>query len=283
VIEAWDGDGRIVGTMVAHPGAYLPSSWFTNAIRPELLVVDCATNGRGHPTVAMGGMGLASRRDVEVTQAASGGLEEYLGHIEIVARGPVGVISSVLHHASAEVGASIASSRGPFSVELCRTNGADGAVSACLRLGEAMLGADGHGGDAMIAAIVDTLGGRELGRGSLVAAETNLVEAWDVGTLAIDADGSRLEIVVCNEYMAAEMDGRRLSTYPDLIVTLSATDGMPTAAARMEEGDEIVVVTVPKDRIPLGAGVWDAVVYEDAERLTGREIASYALAGAPAR
>jgi DUF917 family protein len=85
-----------------------------------------------------------------------------------------------------------------------------------------------------------------------------------------------------NEFMGVDVDGERVSTYPDLIVTLDPKTGMPTAAARMDVGEEVVVVSVPKSSIPLGAGVWDAVVYEDAERLSGREITRYALEGAPA-
>jgi DUF917 family protein len=239
------------------------------------------TNGRGHPTVAMGGMGLAGRLDVDVFQAASGGDPDYLGHIEVVVKGPLGKGSSILHHASGEVGGSIRASRGPFSASFCRENAAVGAVSYCIRLGEAMMAAEGKGGDAMIAAILETTGGRELGRGPLLEAQTRLEHAWDVGILAVDSGGSKLEVIVVNEYMGVDVDGERASTYPDLIVTLDPGTGMPTAAARMAQGEEIVVVSVPKQSIPLGAGVWDAVVYEDAERLSGREITKYALEGAP--
>ena len=35
--------------------------------------VDLASNGRGHPTVKMGGMGLASRPDLSITQVAVSG------------------------------------------------------------------------------------------------------------------------------------------------------------------------------------------------------------------
>jgi DUF917 family protein len=281
VLEAWEGPGRIVGTMGAHPGAGMAAGWLANAIK-GLFVVDAQTNGRGHPTVAMGGMGLAGRLDVEVFQAASGGDPEFMGHIEVVVKGPLGKGSSILHHASGEVGGSIRASRGPFSVGFLRTNGAVGAVSYCIRLGEAMLAAEGKGGDAMIEAILETTGGRELGRGPLTKAGTTLEHAWDVGILEVDSSGSKLEVIVVNEFMGVDVDGERVSTYPDLIVTLDPESGMPTAAARMGVGEEVVVVSVPKSSIPLGAGVWDAVVYEDAERLAGREITRYALEGAPA-
>ena len=143
--EAWEGHGAIVGTMTAHPGAFMAGTWLANALDPHLAVVDCNANGRGHPTVAMGGMGLASRTDISVVQAAVGGVEDHHGHVEIVARGPVGIVSSVLHHASAEAGGSLLASRGPFPVDFLREFGAVGAVSACIRLGEAMLAAEGRG------------------------------------------------------------------------------------------------------------------------------------------
>jgi uncharacterized protein len=273
--EAWHGHGALVGTMTAHPGAFMAGTWLANALDPHLAVIDCNANGRGHPTVAMGGMGLASRTDISVVQAAVGGVEDHHGHVEIVARGPVGIVSSILHHASAEAGGSLLASRGPFPVEFLREYGAVGAVSACIRLGEAMTAAEGAGGEAMISAIRDTLGGRELGRGPLRSAGVVVRENWDVGTLEVDS-GSRLVIHVCNEYMAAEIDGERVATYPDLIVTLAESDGMPTPAAHREPGERIVVLAVPRDRIPLGAGVREASVYRDPERLLGIELVAHA-------
>ena len=270
--EAWEGHGAIVGTMTAHPGAFMAGTWLVNALDPHLAVVDCNANGRGHPTVAMGGMGLAGRTDINVVQAAVGGVEDHRGHIEIVARGPIGVVSDILHHASAATGGVLLASRGPFPVEFLKEHGAVGAVSACIRLGEAMLAAEGEGGEAMIGAIKDTLGGRELGRGPLRAADVAVRENWDVGTLEVDS----LTIHVCNEYMAADIDGKRVATYPDLIVTLAESDGMPTPAAHREPGERIVVLAVPRDKIPLGAGVREATVYRDPERLLGIELVAHA-------
>lgn len=284
VMGAWEQSpsrtgGRIVGIMCSHPGAFTPGSWLPAALNPDLVVVDCATNGRGHPTVHMGGMGLAGRTDVQVIQAAAGGVEEENGYLEIVARGPLGAIASVLHHASSEAGGSLSACRGPFSVAFCRQAAAVGAIGACIRLGEAMLDAQGRGGAAMIAAIVTTIGGVEVGRGRLVEHRLEHKGNWAVGRLVIDA-GAQLEVTVCNEYMTAERDGERVATFPDLIVTLSPRDGMPTAAARLEAGEEVVVVAVLGGKIPLGAGVRDASVYGEVEAMLGKDIVTYALAGA---
>lgn len=277
VREAWHGK-PIVGVMSGHPGASTPSSWLSAALDPSLVVVDCATNGRGHPTVHMGGMGLAGRKDIQIIQAGVGGVEEEDGHIELVARGPLGAVASVLHHASSEAGGSLAACRGPFSVAFCREAAAVGAVSACIRLGEAMLNAEVKGGEAMIGAIVGTLGGHELGRGRLAQHQLQPQGNWAVGRLGVDGGGAPLAVYICNEYMAVERAGERLATFPDLIVTLSPADGMPSAAARMAVGDEVVVVAVPASKIPLGAGVREASVYTEVQDMLGIDLVSYALA-----
>ena len=286
VMEAWkaspdSGNGRIVGIMTAHPGAFMPGTWLAAALKPDLLVVDCAANGRGHPTVHMGGMGLAGRTDVQVIQAGVGGVAEQDGHIELVARGPLGAVASVLHHASSRVGGSLAACRGPFSAAFCREAAAPGAVSACIRLGEAMLAAEGKGAEAMSEAIVGTLGGRELGRGRLVRHELAQWGNWEVGRLYVDTGREQLEVSICNEYMAVERGGERVATFPDLIVTLSPRGGMPSAAARLEVGDEVVVIAVPAAKITLGAGVRDATVYGEVEQMLGQDLVAYALAGQP--
>jgi DUF917 family protein len=226
----------------------------------------------------MGGMGLANRPDVQVIQAGVGGAAESGTHLEIVVRGTVATTSDLLHQASTAAGGALMACRGPFSVAFCRQAAASGAVSACIRLGEAMRAAAGEGPEATIAAIVETLGGRELGRGPVTRHDITLQHNWEVGDLAVDVGGAEVEIAVCNEYMAAERGGERIATFPDLIVTLSPRDGMPTAVTRLQPGEETVVVVVPRDRIALGAGVYDASVYPEVEDLIGKSLAPYALA-----
>jgi hypothetical protein len=50
---------------------------------------------------------------------------------------------------------------------------------------------------------------------------------------------------------------------------------MPTPAAHREAGERIVVLAVPRDKIPLGAGVREAAVYRDPERLLGIELVAH--------
>ena len=167
-------------------------------------------------------------------------------------------------------------SRGPFPVDFLREHGAVGAVSACIRLGEAMIAAEGEGGEAMITAITETLGGRELGRGPLRSA--NVARARELGRR--HARG-RQRLAARRSTSATSTwpptsTAKRVATYPDLIVTLAESDGMPTPAAHREPGERIVVLAVPRDKIPLGAGVREAAVYRDPERLLGIELVAHA-------
>jgi hypothetical protein len=58
--------------------------------------VDAASNGRGHPTVKMGGMGLASRLDLSITRVASSGSRAEGNRLNVIAEGDIVRTSNVL-------------------------------------------------------------------------------------------------------------------------------------------------------------------------------------------
>src|SRR6266446_4009798 len=63
-------DQRPIGVICGHVPGF--NAWLVAAAL-GLDYVDAASNGRGHPTVKMGGMGLASRPDISIIQVASSG------------------------------------------------------------------------------------------------------------------------------------------------------------------------------------------------------------------
>ena len=136
-----------------------------------------------------------------------------------------------------------------------REHGAVGAISFALRLGEAMLAAEPAGPEAVIDAIVSTLGGRLLGRGAVRSKRLRTEGAFDVGGLEV----GELDLGFVNEYMTVEAGGERLATFPDVITTLSLADGRPVSIADIEEGTDVAVLAVDKSRVPLGAGRVGAV------------------------
>src|SRR6201987_5759685 len=105
--------------------------------------VDAASNGRGHPTVKMGGMGLASRLDIAITQIGCSGSKAEKNELAVVAEGDIVRTSNLMRQAAVINGGLIYAARGPLSAGFIRENGAPGAISFQLDLGRAMLAATG--------------------------------------------------------------------------------------------------------------------------------------------
>lgn len=270
------GEPPVVGTMSSHPGAWIAETWVHAALDSRLVVADAAANGRGHPTVEMGGLGLAGRADVLVTQAAVGGATTG-PTLEVVASGPTNQVASVVRAAAVEVGGLIAACRGVYSVGFCREAAAGGAVSLSIAVGRSVLDALGRGPDAMVEALGRALGATVLAEGRVRRHTTDQRGGFDVGTLVVEGPGAPTEVAICNEFLTAERAGERLASFPDLVVVLDGDDGRPVPARGSEPGTPVVVLAAGRERIPLGAGVRDRSVYRQVEDMVGRPLADYAF------
>ena len=240
----------------------------------------------------MGSIGLAGSPEPMI-QSAVGGNRADNAYIELVVRGATARVSPILRTAADMSGGFIASCRNPVRAGYVRRHAALGGISLALSLGHAILDAEPRGGSAVIDAIVDHTGGAILGRGRVTEKNVRYTsEAFDIGTIAVDAGGRRLILHVMNEYMAVDdvavddvaVDdvaadrgaGQRLATYPDVVTTLGA-DGTPLSVGEIETGTQVAVLHVPKTCIPLSSSVRDPSVYPVVERALGIEIARYAL------
>jgi DUF917 family protein len=77
--------------------------------------------------------------------------------------------------------------------------------------------------------------------------------------------------------MTLDSDGQRTATFPDLIATLNPEDARPLASAEVEKGMRIAILTVPRGRLILGAGVRDSQLFKDIERTVGKEVVRHAF------
>lgn len=268
-------DRDIVGTLVGHPGAWMVNSWLHSVLDETQYVIDTATNGRGHPSVRMGSMGITDALDHRILLTGVGGLDDVAGRIEVVIESPLSLGSDMLRRAAALLGGGIMAARGPFTVEFLKKNSAVGSISASIDLGKAMLDAAGKSASERIDAVVKALGGKVATEGRITSNTIELDGAYDVGVITLDASGKEVEVGVVNEYLTLDVAGERVATFPDLIVLFNASDGDPTTASPAKVGDDVVVVTVPRADIPVGAGVYERATYPGVEKLLGKEIASY--------
>jgi DUF917 family protein len=237
-------------------------------------VLDAATNGRGHPTVKMGGMGLTRTPSHFVTQAGCGGAPD--DRVEIVVTGSLTKTSTIMRAASVQNGGSLAASRGPFSIALVREGGAPGAMSLAVRIGQAMVGA--AEGRARAEAAAAALGGEIVAQGPVVSNDCRYDAGFDIGTVVVDDRRGRLTLHVYNEFMAADRDGERLLTFPDMMGSLDQATGDVIAISEMTPGRGVTIVGASRRRYPVGASALDPGVFPEVEEKLGVPLARYLAA-----
>ncbi|MFB9947917.1 DUF917 domain-containing protein [Rhizobium puerariae] len=269
---------KIAALMIGQNGkSSTLNGWLPSAILGTK-VLDAVGDVRAHPTGDMGSIGMANSPE-QMIQTAVGGNRAENRYIELVIRGATAKVSPVLRTASDMSGGFIASCRNPLRASYVRNNAALGGISLALKLGEAIIAADGKGGHAIIDAIVRTTGGSILTDAEVTAKSvvyTN--EAFDVGTLTLGSGDKALTMHVMNEYMAVDdAGGNRLATFPDIIATLSP-EGEPMSVGQLKAGMRVFLLHVPKTLIPLASSVKDPSVYPICEKALGISIADYALA-----
>jgi DUF917 family protein len=141
-----------------------------------------------------------------------------------------------------------------------------------------MLAAQPEGPEAVIAAAVRQTNGRILGRGPLRNAVVDTRDSFDFARFVVDDPAGPLTLHTMNEYMAVDRGDTRLSTFPDLICTLSLETGLPVSVAQMQEGQQIAVLVNDKADLPVGTGARQPEAYYEVEAALGIDLRTYALA-----
>lgn len=273
--------GRPVdGLMIGQNGmSSTINGWYPGVLLGRA-VVDAAGDIRAHPTGDMGSLGLHAD-PAPTVQTAVGGNRAEGRYMEVVLRGATARISPVLRAAAHHSGGFIASCRNPVEVNRVRSHGAAGAISVALAIGDAILGAEPRGAEAVIAAICDVTGGRILARGPARAALRYTTEAYDIGTVTVGAGDAAVTVHLMNEYLAVtDASGARLATFPDLLTTLSLGTGAPVSAGRVKDGEELAVLHAPVGaasggRLPLASALCDPTLYPAAEAAIGLPIVPF--------
>lgn len=259
-----------VGVICGHVPGF--NGWLVAAAL-GLPYVDAAANGRGHPTVKMGGMGLASRPTERIVQVAQAGFADSGSRISVIAEGNLSKTSQVMRHTAAISGGLVASARGPYGVDFVRRNGATGAVSFQIALGHSMLAADP--GPARIAAAARAMSGEVLVTGTVTENSVAYRDGFDIGRLVVESDGARVELGVFNEYMTADRNGTRVATFPDMIGSMVPETGDPVALSILKPGDPVAIVSGHRSGFPLGKGALDPAVFTEIEDGLGLDLFSY--------
>ena len=128
-----------------------------------------------------------------------------------------------------------------------------------------------RGAAAVAEATVSRLGGSVITEGEVTDIELITEGGFDHGT--ITAGGA--EMTFWNEFMTLDCSGRRLGTFPDLIMTIDARSALPVTTAEITKGERLIVVSIPAENLPLGAGMYCAEQLKPVEEIVRRPILQY--------
>lgn len=264
-------DFPVAGIITNEQGGEATVNGWLQAAVLGLPLVDLPCNGRAHPTGVMGSMNLHKITDYKTVQACVGGNPETGSHVECFFEGSIEHTSKLVRLASIEAGGLVAVARNPVSVSYAKENGAPGGVQFAIETGKAFL----KGLDASVAEGVKELcgflKGRVLAKGKVEKFSIETTGGFDVGYATVDG----CELTFWNEYATAEKNGKRLATFPDLIMTINAETGEPVTTAMMEEDLEVYVIAADKENLKLSPTMFEPELLKATEDVIKKDLISY--------
>ncbi|WP_242603581.1 S-methyl thiohydantoin desulfurase domain-containing protein [Acetomicrobium hydrogeniformans] len=252
-------------------GGSIFNGWVPAAIL-GLPLLDAPCNGRAHPTGLMGSMGLHRIKDYVSVQSAVGGNPKTGKHLEAVFKGTLDSASSLVRQCAVYAGGLVAVARNPVKASFIKDHGAPGAIKLALKLGEAMMKLKSSGPQAVASTSMDILGGNVITASRVRDKKLVSEGGFDHGKIVLE-DGH--EITFWNEYMTLECNGKRISTFPDLIMTLDGESGVPATSAEVRKDQMVIVVSASAKNLILGEGMRCKELFEPIEKVIGKEIISY--------
>ncbi len=122
--------------VTAENGGFNTVNGWVQSAALEIPVADIPCNGRAHPTILMGSMGL--HRDPKYTSIQVAVGEDENNRISVLVRGNLTWTSRIIREISVSTDSILAVARNPVKASYAKKHGAPGAISMALKIGEAI-------------------------------------------------------------------------------------------------------------------------------------------------
>lgn len=266
-----NSDVKIGGIITNENGGEATVNGWLQASMMGLPLVDAPCNGRAHPTGVMGSMNLHKQKDYVTMQACVGGNPETNSHVECFFTGSIEHTSKLVRMASVEAGGLVAVARNPVTAAYAKENAAVGGVSHAIRTGEVFNKGLETSVEQAVNDVCAFLEGKVIAKGAIEEYELKYEGGFDVGYVKVDG----LELTFWNEYATADKDGQRISTFPNLIMTIDANTGVPVTTAMLKKGMEVYVITTDKKNLCLSPTMYEPELLQTVEDIVKKEIVKY--------
>lgn len=266
-----NSDLKIGGIITNENGGEATVNGWLQASMLGLPLVDAPCNGRAHPTGVMGSMNLHKQKDYVTMQACVGGNPDTNSHVECYFTGSIEHTSKLVRMASIEAGGLVAVARNPVTAAYARKNCAVGGVTHAIKTGEVYNRGLEISVEQAVNDVCKFLKGRVIAKGIVEDFDLKYEGGFDVGYAKVDG----LELTFWNEYATAEKDGERISTFPNLIMTIDAGTGVPITTAMLEKDMEVYVITTDKKNLCLSPTMYDPELLKTIEDVVKKDIIKY--------
>lgn len=250
--------------MTNENGAATTINGWLQAAATGLPFLDAPSNGRAHPTGSMGSLNLSKVEGYTSIQSFAGG--KGTKKVEGVVSSNLDLSSSAVRAISVQAGGMVAVCRNPVEVGYVKEHAAIGGITQAIELGEVFLQADK--GFDRIEKVVQYLNGQIIHSGEVTDFSLDEKGGFDVGLVRIDD----LELTYWNEYMTAEINGERLGTFPDLLMTFETKTGVPVVSAEVKQGQNLTVISVPKSELKLSSTMFNEELLQTIEPIINKKI-----------
>lgn len=266
-----NSDVKIGGIITNENGGEATVNGWLQASMLDIPLVDAPCNGRAHPTGVMGSMNLHKQKDYVTMQACVGGNPDTNSHVECFFTGSIEHTSKLVRMASIEAGGLVAVARNPVTAAYAKENAAVGGITHAIRTGEVFNKGLETSVEQAVNDVCDFLKGKVIAKGVVDEFELRYEGGFDVGYVSVDG----LELTFWNEYITAEKDGERISTFPNLIMTIDAKTGLPLTTAMLEKGMEVYVITTDKKNLCLSPTMFEVELLETVEDIVKKDVVKY--------
>lgn len=233
-------------------------------------LVDVVFDQSAHPSAVMGLIERGIEDGGPLPVAIVSDDQRSGQRLEIFSRGASQLLVRMLQQDVAGSGRNFALTIGPFSPRWIREQGSLHLVSRAVDIGRAMIRAADDGGQATADAVARALGGQVIAFGAITGIMWQGAGSRAYGVIHLrDQENRPLELVFWHRYIALDVAGRRVATFPDLIVTLGAK-GTPLSGEEVCKGQEVYVVVTPGRRFVPKKAAQRRAVYREIEDITGR-------------
>ncbi|KYG33742.1 DUF917 family protein [Alkalihalobacillus trypoxylicola] len=233
----------ISAIMTNENGASTTINGWLQAVETGLPFIDAPCNGRAHPIGSMGSLNLSEKTDYTSVQTFAGGKGDYQVAGSVSAS--LSLASDTVRAVSIQAGGMVGVCRNPVTIDYVEKNAAVGGITQAIQLGEVFLAIPE--GYERIEKVVEYLEGEIVLSGNVDQYELRESGGLDIGLIQI----GQTEITIWNEYMTLETKGKRVGTFPDLIMTFDTATGRPLVSAEIKAGMDITVINVPKEKLLL--------------------------------